>query len=239
MSIEIHVQCRTGASRLDSKKIPMAPDSNKDKICTVVFVYGIDPGGGESLDVLSRGCIFVPFETENLDRNTQNRMIRSSMPGATLGIAAPLTVESVKDEKSLLLRLASIVRMKDPDMLLSWDTQGAGLGYLIERGVILGNDGKAGVSSNVEVSSEITGVDMVRLLGRTPNDKNATQFLVNTPVEKPIETNSVQATSMSEERKWRGSGLGSDWDERVGAGAAAASIVSTFVVLTASLDVSD
>jgi DNA polymerase elongation subunit (family B) len=161
------------------------------------------------------------------------------MPGATLGIAAPLTVESVKDEKSLLLRLASIVRMKDPDMLLSWDTQGAGLGYLIERGVILGNDGKAGVSSNVEVSSEITGVDMVRLLGRTPNDKTVTQFLVNAPVEKPTETNSVQATSMSEERKWRGSGLGSDWDERVGAGAAAASIVSIFVVLTASLDVSD
>ena len=51
MSIEIHVQCRTGVSRLDSKKISMAPDSNKDKIWALVYVYGRDPGGGKQFDV--------------------------------------------------------------------------------------------------------------------------------------------------------------------------------------------
>jgi hypothetical protein len=226
MSIEIHVQCRTGASRLDSKKISMAPDSNKDRICAVVFVYGIDPGGGESLDVLARGCIFVPFETEQLEREVQVGLIRTSMPRATMGVKAPLSVECVKDEKSLLLRLASIVRMKDPDMLLSWDTQCAGLGYIIERGVILGNDGKAGVASNVETSNDAAGIDMVRLLGRTPHDKSASPFLVKAPVEKITEAPVDQGANVTDENKWRGSGLGSDWDERVGAGAAAASIVS-------------
>lgn len=232
MSIEIHIQCRTGASRLDSKKIPMAPDSTKDKICAVVFVHGRDPGGGESIDVLSRGCIFVPLETETIDRDIQVEMIRSSMPRASMGISAQLIVECVKDEKGLLLRLASIVRMKDPDMLLSWDTQGAGIGYLIERGVVIGADVKTGSISTVEPSRDAAGIDMVRLLGRSPHDKSERHFLTKTHIEKRSDATFEHANAktdernVAEEKQFRGSGLGSDWDERVGAGAAAASIVS-------------
>jgi hypothetical protein len=224
MSIEIHVQCRTGSSRLDSKKISMAPDSNKDKIFLVVYILGLDPGGGESLDILSRGCIFVPLPTEDLDRDAQVRMIQCSMPRATLGATAPLNVECVNDERSLLLRLASIVRMKDPDMLLSWDTQGAGLGYLIERGAEIGSMEKQ--TNESASSNQVTGVDMVRLLGRTPHDKSSSQFLMKASAEKLLETSGDQSKLPNSGSNWRGSGLGSEWDERVGAGAAASSIVS-------------
>ena len=74
---------------------------------------------GESIDIVSRGCIFVPLERRDFDRDVQAMMIRASMPRSSMGISVPLTVESAKDERSLLLRLASIVRMKDPDMLVS------------------------------------------------------------------------------------------------------------------------
>jgi DNA polymerase elongation subunit (family B) len=86
-----------------------------------------------------------------------------------MGVKSDLVVEAVRDERKLLLRLASIVRWKDPDMLLSWDPQGAGLGYLIERGAILGKafdplralPGKNGA----------TEVDSTRLLGHLPTAK--------------------------------------------------------------------
>ena len=41
--------------------------------------------------------------------------------------------------------------------MMSWDTQGGGLGFLVERGVAIGK--------SVDGSN---GVDMARLLGRTP-----------------------------------------------------------------------
>jgi hypothetical protein len=233
MAIEIHVQCRSGGSRLDSRKISMAPDSNKDRVSAIVFIFGIDPGGGESLQIEGQGCIFVPLETENTSRDDQSLKIRSSMPSTTFGVSAPLTVECVKDEKNLLLRLASIVRSKNPDMLLSWDTQGAGLGYLIERGVALGEDERSEEKAVGNEQSQVSkGVDLVRLLGRTPNDKTTSNFLIQSnsakdsgAIENEIAGNEKKAGG-GEERKWKGSGLGGDWDERVGAGAAAASIVS-------------
>lgn len=70
----------------------------------------------------------------------------------------------------------------------SWDTQGAGLGYLIERGFIVEQD-------------------LATLLGRTPKQAK-------------------KSMNGSEEKGWQGSGLGGDWDDKVGAGAAASSVVS-------------
>jgi hypothetical protein len=224
MSIEIHVQCRTGDSRLDSRKISMAPNSKKDKVFAVVFLYGNDPGGGEKLDISERGVIFVPLEMETATRAEQVARIRSSMPRSTMGISAPLLVECVNDEKNLLLRLASMVRIRDPDMIISWDTQGAGLGYLIERGVALGDGGRSSEMATEADSDRGSPVDMVRLLGRTPHASSASFLLVKSCTDSDPVPSALGETGHGKE--WKGSGLGSDWDEKVGAGCASSSIVS-------------
>jgi hypothetical protein len=232
MSIEIHVQCRTGASRLDGQKIAMTPDSSKDKVFAIVYIYGRDPSGGELLQILERGCLFVPLETESANRAVQIAHIRSSIPRATMGVSGKLSVECLNDEKSMLLRLASIVRMKDPDMLMSWDTQGSGLGYLIERGIAMAKDGRHhdDTSSVCESGTSSLGLDMARLLGRLPHSKKVDSFAMGTPIGKSSTGGEAkvagQDTLPGDDGKWKGSGLGKDWDDSVGAGAAAASIVS-------------
>lgn len=72
--------------------------------------------------MLSRGCLFVPLRArkEDGDLKLQKRRISASLPGATMGITSPLSVESFKDEKSLLRRFGNIVRLKDPDMILRY-----------------------------------------------------------------------------------------------------------------------
>lgn len=114
-----------------------------------------------------------------------------------------------------MLRLASVVRNKDPDLLVSWDTQGAGLGYIIERG-----------------SHDDINLDMAKLLGRIPfspgkagdmGENNSSLFSESS--EKKLEPGKERA---QKEAAWTGSGLGVDWDEKVGAGQAAASIVSQY-----------
>jgi hypothetical protein len=96
----------------------------------VVFVVARDPGGGECLQYLERGCIFVPVEKEishipkENKRETMNTLaerVRRAVPGQSMGISSPLSVECVQDERSLLLRLAAKVYARDPDMLLSWE----------------------------------------------------------------------------------------------------------------------
>ena len=227
MSIEIHVQCRTGFSRLDGKKISMAPNSSKDKVVAVTFVFGQDPGGGEPLKITERGCLFIPLEAESDDHASQVSSIRSSMPRVIMGTSADLLVELVKDETRLLHRVKDIVRMRDPDMLLSWDTQGSGLGYLIERGLQIGRAGHDEVVSSTETN---TGLDLARLLGRTPNDSRLSSFTRSAQFDSCLRTDEemrpLDVPKQREAEMWKGSGLGSDWDERVGAGAAAASIVS-------------
>ena len=247
MALEVHVQCRMGRAGVsDSKQIAMTPDSDRDKVFAVAYVYGRDPGGGESLQILERGCIFVPVERElsaaqsdegitaTLDRLSGS--VRTSMPPETMGIESPFSVGCVKDEKQLLLRLASIVYSKDPDMLLSWDTQGGGLGYLIERGAALGktnsNENDKSKASN---GKGTIGLDMARLLGRTRRSSTrekaamgARSFLIDEDVQD-MDVGSPAPRKKSDAKasdRWKGSGLGSEWDDRVGAGAAAASIVS-------------
>ena len=243
MSIEIHVQCRTGRAGVnDSKEIAMRPNADKDKISAIVYVYARDPGGGEAMQILERGCLFVPVEAElkgkqlngSHARNLSKRM-EASLPRATMGVPSDLTVESVRDEKQLLLRLSSIVRWKDPDMLLSWDPQGGGLGYLIERGAILGKSVDSSRNSPQKKSS--VEVDMVRLLGRLPTARKEhvegiKSFFGGDKSEidhKEIDKSKGDKETMDNKNQWKGSGLGAEWDERVGAGTAAASIVSLFL----------
>jgi DNA polymerase elongation subunit (family B) len=256
MVVEIQVQCRTGkAGASDSKQIAMTPDSDRDKVLAVFFVHARDPGGGEPIEILEKGCIFVPVDRElesQLDSDTRAKVlghlaetVRRSTPTSTMGVVSPLSVECVKDERQLLLRLASIVRLRDPDILLSWDTQGSGLGYLIERGVALGKD-----------SNDSREIDMARLLGRTPTvnpeleglgrvfkaDDAASAALAEMRGQQGSKSTVEETTE--DNPRWKGSGLGSDWDDRVGAGAAAASIVrdskdlSTCSVLLLSQNVS-
>jgi hypothetical protein len=128
-----------------------------------------------------------------------------------------------------LLRLAGLVRTKDPDMLLSWDTQGAGLGYIVERGANLGSDTS---DSNASGQSKL---DMAKLLGRLPFCggqrimRGETKVGESTPgfFSESTDRRGDQSKGKAKDQpEWTGSGLGVDWDEKVGAGQVAASIVS-------------
>jgi DNA polymerase elongation subunit (family B) len=72
------------------------------------------------MEILSRGCLFVPLRArpDDTDLKLQKSRISSSMPGASMEMTSPLSVECFKDEKSLLRRFAGIVTGKDPDMIL-------------------------------------------------------------------------------------------------------------------------
>ena len=233
ISIEVHVQCRLGRAGVnDSKLIAMRPDSDKDKISAIVYIYAIDPGGGEAIRMLERGCIFLPVEAELLCEESGNdcdlaRRMELAIPRSTMGATPPLIVEVAKSEKQLLLRIASIVRQKDPDMLLSWDTQGAGLGFIIERGAMLGKAGVDGLRSSPGSLPKCV-IDMARLLGRTPSAKDDCDDTLN---EFPKQSENGSTNELKQEGQWKGSGLGADWDERVGAGVAAASVVSAIFSL--------
>ena len=108
---------------------------------------------------------------------------------------------------------------------MSWDTQKAGLGYIIERGALL-EDNTTGDSKQI---------DMVRLLGRSPRRvvkaKSSSPFneLAQNQATSKNTGNGDQNQNQNQNQKWCGSGLGSDWDDRVGAGSAAASIVGRLV----------
>lgn len=177
----------------------------------VVYVFARDPGGGENIEVLERGSVLVSIGSQ--DHNSSN--LSSVPPG--------IIVEHVKSERGLLLRIASIVKMKDPDILLSWDTQGNGIGYLVERGMALG---KSVERSHGESSASQGGIDIARLLGRIPKGSSSSES--HKEIEPIQEANLLDdaPNGKDDNHTWTGSGLGSQWDDRVGAGAAAASIVS-------------
>ncbi|KAG7363113.1 replicative DNA polymerase [Nitzschia inconspicua] len=229
MSVEIHVQCREGTSRLDSKKISMSLDSNKDKIVAIVYCFARDPGGGNKIEVLQRGCICTSLDGKNPEKDTktnhniQSQLIRS-MPRSNMGCVAPLLLEVVRDERHILRRFKDIVRMKDPDVMLSWDTQAAGLGYIIERGLAIGKSHNASPESNPNNDGRI---DMVKLMGRTPVDKKSS---LHCSIPTAEEKGKGQTLGNGcAEQTYRGSGLGTEWDDMVGAGAAAASVVGRLV----------
>ena len=206
MSVELHVQCRTGkAGTNDSREISMQPDPTRDAVFAVCYVYGIDPGGGDKIQIIERGCIFVPTQKEICFHQTEisedaSRPGLVSLIGKTMGCSGSLKTEVALDERQLLLRIASIVRWKDPDALISWDTQGGGLGYLIERGLALGDKDTNQTNGSL--------IDMVRLFGRTPKyDKSK--------MEKTCKGlfDDINDESKSEKKaeKWKGSALGAEW----------------------------
>jgi len=213
MSIEIHVQCRI--STKDQKDIAMVPVFSRDAVFAVVYVYCRDPGGGESLEILEKGCVLVVIEPKGHSSSSTPTI---NTFNARLGASLDASVEIVKTETNLLLRIASIVKQKDPDVLVSWDTQGEGIGFLVERGVAISTPSS-------------TPIDMARLLGRTPKlvvpdvaAKDTTSFDTFGGVEG-------EQPQTEDGHRWSGSGLGAEWDDRVGSGAAASSIVSHHVML--------
>jgi len=230
MSIEVHVQCRAGRAGVnDSKQIAMVPNSERDRVSAVVFVVARDPGGGESLEYLERGCIFIPVEREipRVDEKARRvQMIgfadrlRRAIPIHTMGVAAPVSSECVDNERSLLLRLAAKVHSRDPDMLLSWDTQAAGIGYLVERGIALGRTGHE--------LDETKIIDMAKLLGRTHKDNKKPSSQMQDEFES-TEKQTPGTGGLLKENQFTGSSLGAEWDDRVGAGSAAASISGRLV----------
>ncbi len=177
------------------------------------------------MKLLERCCLFVPFEHEKVDRQLLATSVQASMPRSNLGVTAPIQVECLSSEKRLLLRLSSLVTTKDPEMLLSWDTQGAGLGYIIERSVVLSCENRSTKQAAESSGTDKPAIDMVRLLGRARFAGSSPPFMTSTIL------NNQEAWPIGnvDERKWKGSGLGNEWDERVGAGAAAASIVSLLI----------
>ena len=226
ISIEVHVQCRSGkASANDSKIISMRPDPARDGVSAISYVYALDPGGGEKMQIIERGCIFTPLQAE-LACHSQPLSSQAQMPSLSnsgdfarkyVGMPSQVKMELVRSERHLLLRVASIVKWKDPDALVSWDTQGGGIGYLIERGAALGGD-HAECEDTTKSSRKRNSIDMVKLLGR----------IIKKPTSVPAAKggSSVKKSGISNNDIWSGSGLGSDWDDRVGAGAAASSVVS-------------
>ena len=214
MSIEVHVQTRTNVGTKDRKDVAMVPDSSRDAVFAAVYIYGRDPGGGESLEILQRGCVLVTIEAKG---RAASSGISTNRSKATIGISSDITVERVKSERSLLLRIASIVQLKDPDCIISWDTLGSGIGYLVERGAVIGTtiDGTGNKTSQI---------DMARLLGRTPRATSSDSTADNSKAESFLGADDDQRQDNAQ--TWSGSGLGAEWDDRVGAGVAAASIVS-------------
>lgn len=212
MSIEVHVQCRIKTGPNDQNEIAMVPDSSRDAIFAVAYVYCCDPGGGESLGILEKGCVLVTTDLNS----------RSNIIIGTMGLSSGISVERVNSESSLLLRIASIVKQKDPDALVSWDTQGGGLGFLVERGVAIGR--------TADGSTNATQIDMARLLGRTP--RVVVQNCVSDIAKVACSTLEGDQQQSENDKLWNGSGLGGEWDDMVGAGTAAASIVSRTVVVS-------
>lgn len=105
------------------------------------------------------------------------------------------------------------------------------MGYLIERGLAVGNEGNK--------ESATKPINMVRLFGRCPravggksSDHSADTETLFGPGKAASETRSNTSASKASgetNKKWSGSIHGSDWDERVGAGAGPSSIVSSRV----------
>jgi hypothetical protein len=210
MSIEIHVQCRTGKSSLNkAKEIAMTPDPTQDPIFAIAYIYSLDPGNGERIQVLDQGCVFIPI-TRQVDSSQvplchQPDGVKEKNLLETLGISSKLNLEVATDERHLLLRFSSIIQLKDPDVLFSWDTQCAGIGYIISRGEEL---------RKMDIANNQSQLDMIRLLGRTPRSRHSCDCNMND-----------FAAEESEKNKITGSGLGTEWDDLVGAGGLASSIV--------------
>jgi DNA polymerase elongation subunit (family B) len=155
------------------------------------------------LEILETGVILVTVQPGN--------KAPTNAPKPKTGISSSIVMHAVRSEEELLRRVSSVVRAIDPDSLVSWDTQGAGIGYLIERGCVLGKpkDGEDGIVVSKQK------IDMVRLLGRTPKARQSDASSSDKPIDNEFILN-LNDESKENELLWVGSGLGSEWDDRVG-----------------------
>lgn len=186
------------------------------------------------MECIERGCLFVPTDREleglgDEDRHMEDKekIVRRGLPSSTLGANGSTYIECLRDEHRMLRRFSSIVRTRDPDILLSWDPQSGGLGYLIERSASI-------LPPTQQYECRQNGLDMARLLGRNPTRatkqwKDSEEGILDdfsSPNHNTKQGTKEPSRGASLHRpEWNGSGLGLDWDERVGPGAAAASIV--------------
>ena len=138
LSIEIFV-----LQRVSANGTALVPDSSRDCISGIAWSFCRDQGDGSEVVFLDQGCIIVPTNRE-LGEGVSSRSKVRKMGGMN-----NVCINEVLDERGALLRLASVVQWKDPDLLMSWDTLDSGLGYAVERG-------------------KVVGVDMLRLMGRMP-----------------------------------------------------------------------
>jgi hypothetical protein len=58
MSVEIHVQCRLAkAGYMGVRELAMTPNPVRDAVFVIVYVFGKDHGGGESIEILEKGAL--------------------------------------------------------------------------------------------------------------------------------------------------------------------------------------
>ncbi len=85
-------------------------------------------------------------------------------------------------------------------------------------------------ATSTAASSGLSGtmeLDLARLFGRTPTSSAVVRGSgPNIVVPQSQIDLSTPEKTIKDESRWKGSGLGVEWDDRVGAGAAAASVVS-------------
>ena len=103
-------------------------------------------------------------------------------------------------------------------ILISWDTHGSGIGYLISHGVALGN-----VTAHDRQEPNCPAVDMV-WCGFQGGWKKAAEETTDVVVNDTL-TQAISNVENVDKIKWKGSGLGSEWDDLKGSGIAESSIV--------------
>jgi hypothetical protein len=55
----------------------MRPNPDKEKVSAIVYIHTKDPGVGEAMKILERGCLFVPVEDELKGKNLNPNCCRN------------------------------------------------------------------------------------------------------------------------------------------------------------------
>lgn len=85
----------------------------------------------------------------------------SDQPGCSCG-AVPVQLQYYASELSLLQGFCALIQALDPDVIVGWDIQQGGLGYLSERGLQLGFNVLRSASKTPEVSGHRQGLTVSR-----------------------------------------------------------------------------
>ena len=110
--LEIYVMPRKLNNRI------ISTTAEVDGVRCMCWLEGVDEGNGSDVKTVNRGTVVVLGEGE--------AKLSQKFKGN-------LHYEEVKSEAEGVKRIAGIIAWKNPDLLLSWDTQDSGIGYVIER----------------------------------------------------------------------------------------------------------